>query len=217
MTMRSKAPAHLELAQRDKEAVDRILAGDRGSFDEFFDDLVPKLYRFAGARLGGDPELVQDVVQTTVLKAIDNLASYRGEAPLLTWVTGICRFEILAVYKARRRGGRPVELIEDAPEVRAALESLALQSDDPERTLHRREIARFVHTTLDHLPSRYGRALEWKYCEGLPVRAIAERLGVGEKAAESLLTRARAAFREAFSTLSSRLAEAEVEGDVILS
>lgn len=216
MAMRSRAPAPPELAQQDKEAVDRILAGDRGSFEEFFDDLVPKLYRFAGSRLGGDPELIHDVVQTTVLKAIDNLDSYRGEAPLLTWMTGICRFEILAVYKARRRDGRPIELIEDAPEIRAALETLALTSEDPEQLARRREIERFVHTVLDHLPSRYGRALEWKYCEGLPVRTIAERLGVGEKAAESLLTRARGAFREAFATLSSGLPGERADGGVVL-
>jgi DNA-directed RNA polymerase specialized sigma24 family protein len=49
------------------------------------------------------------------------------------------------------------------------------------------------------LPDRYGDALKWKYLEELPVEQIAGRLGVGHKAAESLLTRARAAFRDSFS------------------
>ena len=50
---------------------------------------------------------------------------------------------------------------------------------------------------MDVLPERYGDVLEWKYVDGLPVADIAARLDIGPKAAESLLTRARAAFREA--------------------
>ena len=39
--------------------------------------------------------------------------------------------------------------------------------------------------------------------EGLPVKEIAEHLDLGLKAAESLLTRARQAFRDAFLSVSS--------------
>jgi RNA polymerase sigma-70 factor, ECF subfamily len=56
-----------------------------------------------------------------------------------------------------------------------------------------------VQVTLDHLPARYADVLEWKYIQGLSVDEIAHRLGVGYKAAESLLTRARQAFRDGFS------------------
>jgi len=54
---------------------------------------------------------------------------------------------------------------------------------------------------LDYLPAHYGSALEWKYLDDLSVREIAARLGMGEKAAESLLTRARRAFRDAFTSV----------------
>ena len=53
--------------------------------------------------------------------------------------------------------------------------------------------------TLDHLPGSYGDVLEWKYLQEMSVAEIAARLGVGYKAAESILTRARVAFREGFS------------------
>jgi DNA-directed RNA polymerase specialized sigma24 family protein len=73
--------------------------------------------------------------------------------------------------------------------VRAALESLsALGADGPRERLLRREVGALVRRTLDQLPARYGDALEWKYVEGLSVKEIAVRLGVGPKAAESLLT-----------------------------
>ena len=60
---------------------------------------------------------------------------------------------------------------------------------------------RIVEATLDSLPGRYGEVLEWKYIDGLSVTEIAARLGVGAKAAESLLTRAREAFRDAIKEL----------------
>jgi RNA polymerase sigma-70 factor (ECF subfamily) len=50
---------------------------------------------------------------------------------------------------------------------------------------------------MDALPTRYGEVLEWKYIDGMPVAEIARRLEIGPKAAESLLTRARVAFRTA--------------------
>jgi DNA-directed RNA polymerase specialized sigma24 family protein len=55
---------------------------------------------------------------------------------------------------------------------------------------------------LDHLPPHYGSVLEWKYIDELPVQEIADRLGMRLRAAESLLARARRAFRDALLTVS---------------
>ena len=88
-----------------------------------------------------------------------------------------------------------VELSEDLPEIRAALESIGA-----EKLAERQEVGRIVQVVLDRLPNRYGDALEWKYIDGLSVAEIAERLGIAVKAAESVLTRARTAFRDAFRT-----------------
>jgi RNA polymerase sigma-70 factor (ECF subfamily) len=54
---------------------------------------------------------------------------------------------------------------------------------------------------LDFLPAHYGDALELKYVDGLTVAELAAHLGRTEKATESLLTRARDAFRLAASDL----------------
>jgi RNA polymerase sigma factor (sigma-70 family) len=95
-----------------------------------------------------------------------------------------------------------VVLLEDRPDARAVLESLAAPAaDEPETRVLRAQVHRIVEATLDALPGRYGDALEWKYIDGLSVREIAGRLGVGEKAAESMLTRARESFREAIAGL----------------
>lgn len=194
-------------APDDMALVRSLLRGDEEAYAEFFDGYFPRLYRFALARLA-DETAAEDVVQSTLVRGIRKLAGYRGEARLFTWLCAICRHEIADLAKRRRRTLLAVDLIEENPEVRAALESLPGSLEfDPERRLHLRELGRLVQVTLDHLPQHYGNALEWKYVEGLSVAEIAERLGTGPKAAESLLTRARQAFRNDFAALGGAFLE----------
>jgi RNA polymerase sigma-70 factor (ECF subfamily) len=162
------------------------------------------LSRFAHSRLKTDPEVIREIVQASLCTAIDSLENYRGEAALFSWICGICRFEILAYLKRNKTSPTAVELVEDSLELQGRLESLTSVIDDPEERTERREVATHVHLVLDYLPARYSRALEWKYCEGLSVKEIAERLQVGPKAAESILTRARVAFRDVFDGVGER-------------
>jgi RNA polymerase sigma-70 factor (ECF subfamily) len=186
----------------------RVIAGDEAAFDEFFALYFPRLYRFALSRLGNE-DASEEIVQRVLIRAIDRLHTYRGEAALLTWLCTFCRREI-AQWREHEGKDREISFSDDRPELRAALESIAaLPSDDPEYELRRRELTRIVQLTLDHLPARYGDALEWKYIQGLSVDEIANRLGVGYKAAESLLTRARAAFREGFTIAHSQSTTSE--------
>ena len=186
----------------DKALVARVLAGDDRAFDEFFHQYFDRLYRFALVRLRNEPDLAEDAVQQTLCKAIEKLRSYRGEAALFTWLCQICRNVITDSYRARDREHQHSVPFEDSEEIRAALDVLgAPDLDDPLRSALRAEAGRIVQLVLDHLPGRYGDVLEWKYVQGLSVNEIAERLHVGPKAAESLLTRARDAFREGFATL----------------
>lgn len=170
----------------------RLLRGDADAFQEFFESSFAPLFRFALARIG-DADAAEEVVQTTLCRAVRKLATYRGEAALLTWLTTICRHEISTYFEQRKKAPPMVELADDLPELRAALESIRAE-ESPER----REVARLVQVVLDRLPRHYGDALEWKYIDGLTVAEIAQRLSLGTKAAESLLTRARESFRDAF-------------------
>jgi RNA polymerase sigma-70 factor (ECF subfamily) len=191
-----------ELYDDDKALARRMLAGDERSFEEFFETYFPGLYRFALARLHGNADAAEDVVQATLCKAVTRLATYRGEAALFTWLCTFCRHELSAHYARHQRSRQETPLVEDAPEVRSALESLgATESADPDERLRRRELARLVRIALDSLPRRYGDVLEWKYMQELSVSDIAARLDVGPKAAESLLTRARQAFRDGFAAV----------------
>lgn len=189
-----------------------MLAGDEAAFERFFDIAYPVLYRFALARLDCDHDLAGDVAQSALCKAIRKLHTFRGEAALLTWLCTFCRREIYAC-RTRRSARESVALVEDHPAIRAALESLrAAGTDDPGAILDRSRTASLVQCVLDHLPPRYASALEWKYIDELPVQEIGVRLGLGAKATESLLTRARRAFRDAFQAYEEATGEVPDRG-----
>lgn len=185
----------------DRQLARRMLAGDERAFDAFFEAHFPGLYRFALARLEGNDDAAEEIAQAVLCRAIRKIGTYRGEAALFTWLCTFCRFEIAAFYRSRGRLAAQTDLVEDDPRVRAALDSLAAGVDGPDDALARREIGRLVQVILDRLPARYGNALEWKYLEGLSVNEIAVRLELSPKAAESLLTRAREAFRDGFAAV----------------
>jgi len=186
----------------DRELVQGMLAGQESAFQQFFATYFPRLYRFALPRLNRDVEACKEVVQATLTKAVRNLAGFRGEAALFSWLCQICRRQIVDYLRANQRHSDRVVLIDDSPELRAALESVEAPSEDePQHQYGAAETKQLVQSVLDRLPSRYGDVLEWKYVEGCSVEEIADRLGVGQIAVQSLLARARTAFREAVETV----------------
>lgn len=177
-----------------------MLAGDGSAFNEFFDEYYPKLYRFAKRRVN-DVSVAEDIAQATVCRALESLPGFRGEAALMTWLCTICRREISSRQKDPHQSSYAA-LAEDDPEILAALESLfAAEVHDPLLATHREQIKSSILAALDYLPAVYADILEWKYVHDLSVVEIARRIDRTPKAVESLLTRAREAFREAFDLL----------------
>lgn len=191
-------PTHLE----DLRLVRRLHAGDERAFNRFFEDNFARLFRFALARVNHDDERARDVAQAALTRAVRKLHSYRGEASLFTWLCVICRNELVDQARREARHRHQVVLIEDDAEIRAAIESLeGPLGAGPGANYQRHEAARLIQVALDRLPPHYGNALEWKYVEGRSVREIAQRLDLSVEAAQSLLARAKRAFRELYGTL----------------
>lgn len=90
---------------RDRQLARRVLRKDADAFEEFFDSLFPRLFRFCRARMGSPVAEadVEDIVQETMLKAVRGLDGYRGEASLFTWASQICRREIAAWHRREER------------------------------------------------------------------------------------------------------------------
>ena len=194
----------------DIELVKRLLDGDERAFDRFFEENFARLYRFAIARMPGDPDGVRDVVQITLTKAVRKLHTYRGEAQLFTWLCSICRNELSDWCARQGRRDAHLVLVEDHPEVQALIDTYEAPREDlPDQQYRRTESARLIQVALDRLPARYGNVLEWKYMEGWSVKEIARELAIGNEAAQSLLARARRAFADVYSAMIEAMNDTE--------
>ena len=72
------------------------------------------LYRFALARLR-DPHQAEDVVQETLLAAIQN-QTYEGKSAPRTWLTGILKHKIIDLMRRNSREQAMGDIAEDLPQ-----------------------------------------------------------------------------------------------------
>ena len=180
----------------DRELVERMLAGNQRAFDAFFAAYARRLAAFASRRSHLPAATLEDIVQNSLIKAVRNLSSFRGEAALFTWLCEICRNELVSFHRTGAR--RPDhDSLDAAPAVCDAVLELRVPAEfEPPNELALEEHRGAIAQTLNGLPERYARALEWKYGDGFSVQQIARMLGLSTIAAQSLLARAREAFKE---------------------
>ena len=184
----------------DRQLVASLRAGDETSFRAFFEEYFDRLFRFAMSRTHGDADLSQEAAQRALCRALRKLEGYRGEASLFTWLAQICRNELADLLAARQRDAQRAPSLDAEGEARDAAHRVAgPASAEPAAGQQARDVAAAVRQVLDELPGRYGEVLEWKYFDDSSVDQIAARLGTSFEAAQSMLARARAAFRSAMA------------------
>lgn len=173
-------------------------AGEQSAFDAFFEAYARRVAAFVSRRSSLDPAGIEDMVQASLIKAIRNLDHYRGEASLFTWLCAICRHELGSLH--RKLGRQPIHESADADgETRDRLLELRAPADlEPPNELELQAHRFAVAKTLNSLPERYARVLEWKYGDGFSVEEIAGMLGLTPIAVQSLLARARKEFKDAW-------------------
>lgn len=169
-----------------------IQTGDARALSALHDAHVRPLYSFCFFRLGRDHHAAEEVVQETLLLALERIDEWEPDrGDLDTWLAWLSRNLIRRANEARRRfAGGLVEPASLDPELDDAL-------DEGEA----------VTVALERLPGHYRSVLERKYLQGESVRAIASSQQTTEKAVESLLGRARDAFRSVFLGLSKKKTE----------
>ena len=192
----------------DRRLVKKLLGGDERAFERFFEDNFARLYRFALVRLSDDPEAAQEIAQIVLTRALQKLHTYRAESALFTWLCAICRNEVSDWLSRQGRYRQHIILTEDFPDVQAAVDSYQSPfEENPEANFQRLERLRLIQVAMDKLPAKYGDVLEWKYVEGQSVREISARLNLGQEATQSLIARAKRAFADVYTTLTTAVNE----------
>jgi len=176
---------------------------DRESWRSMYDTLAEGVYRYAYYRCRARADVAEDITQEVFQRALETIDGYRGDvAGLLPWLKGIA-LRVLSQRgrAAHRRAGRVV-LSQAAA---AGAGGVAVEAVDPAPAVDdgiiSAEQCLMIGAALSAVKPQWEQMLRLKYCEGLTVQAISERLGLTAKATESALSRARAAFRKAYTQL----------------
>ena len=153
------------------------------------------MYRYSLRMCGNEPD-AQDVLQETLLTAFRQLASFRGEGELSTWLYQIARS--FCIKQRRRRGaGGGEHLPLEAPEVA----TLASASPAGDTQAHARELAQLLRAAMESLPLEQREALVLRDVEDLSAEQAAAVAGVEVGALKSRLHRGRLALRAQLSAV----------------
>jgi RNA polymerase sigma-70 factor (ECF subfamily) len=171
---------------RERGLRDAVLAGDERAWRSWYEETYAPLSRYVLWRCGGLRDMADEVVQDVWLTAVRRISRFDpATGPFPAWLRGIAAHILRNHFRQRRRRGRNCSLDGAAT---------AEAPGDPEG----RERAEEVAAALSTLPDHYEDILRAKYLDGRSVAEIAAERGETVKGVESLLTRARQAFRDAY-------------------
>jgi RNA polymerase sigma-70 factor, ECF subfamily len=178
----------------------RVQAGEVAAHRDY-------LYRFALARLH-DEVLAEDVVQETLLAAMENAAGFAGRAQLRTWLTGILKHKIVDLFRKQARlTTRAVdEAADDAeqhwdelyfdPQDRDHWRSFPQAWSNPERSLEQKRFWEVFDVCSARMPAQTARVFMMREFLGLETDEICSELGITRNNCWVLLYRARMVLRE---------------------
>lgn len=180
-------------------------------------DLRKELMRLARLQLQRDASLADDVVQETLLAAIQSLAQFRGESSLKTWLVGILKFKVLDALRARAR--QPVSLTELEPELHTDdLDALFDTTgtwctkpqdwSDPDFASRQRDFLQLLERCLTELPKHTARAFMLRELFEVETDEICRLLAITPNHMGVLLYRARMTLRRCVEGQWLDLAEA---------
>lgn len=187
-------------------SIEALRAGDRTEFARLVEAYYTPIYRLALKMLANEQD-AEDVLQTTFLKALQNIRNFEGRSSLSTWLYRIVVNEALMLLRRKR----PEVPIDENPD--EAEDSLPLpeQFTDwcclPEQEFATAEAKKQLDLAIQKLPEKLRVVFLLRDIEGLSIKETGEALNLTETAVKTRLLRARLALREYLSAyFSERLA-----------
>ncbi|TAM55909.1 MAG: sigma-70 family RNA polymerase sigma factor [Paraburkholderia sp.] len=166
------------------------------------------LLRFARLQLRDDAA-AEDVVQDTMLAAMNKMADFRGQAQLSTWVFAILKNKIIDVMRSRKRF-TPVDDLDELPadtfdglfdhRDRWERDERPANWGDPEATLAQQQFWIVFQACLDRLPSGTARVFMMREFLELDPQEVAAELAISKSNCGVILHRARMTLRVCLQT-----------------
>lgn len=171
---------YLKGAAGERALVARMVAGQEAAFRECYELYAPRLLRLLERLLRHAP-LAEDVLQESFFAAFTNIASFRGDARLSTWLCGIAYRRGFNARRGERRRLRNLPPPAEGP--------------SPEYWLGERDVAGKVMLVLGSMEPRKQDALILQ-AEGYTAAEIATITGEPRGTILSRLARARSELGE---------------------
>ncbi len=186
----------------EKELVKKAQSGDFEAFASLVSSQQGRIYNLA-LKMTGNRSDAEDVVQDTMLKAIDKIDQFRGEASFGTWLYSIALNETrthLAGWK--RTDLKTIEEYlpgEDMHSNSTKSGPSLFDWQDPHQLLEQDELRKIIDDGIEQLPVEYREAFLLRYIEELSIKEVAQLIGESIAATKSRVLRARLALRDYLS------------------
>lgn len=193
----------------DTVLVGLVQHGDREAFRHIMRRCNQRLFRVARGVVNDDAE-AEDVVQEAYVHAYEKLATFRGDASLLTWLTRIVLNEAYGRLR-QRRTSVAVEQIEaaQADDGRIVPFPSRFGSEDPAAAAAREQIRKVVEHAIEALPEPFRIVFVMREIEECTVEETAASLDLRPETVKTRLHRARRQLRAALhDTLAATLTDA---------
>ena len=189
-----KVDFNARMVPSDADLVEAARAHDKDAFGELIHRHYSSCLRTASYLLRNRGE-AEEEVQNACWKAYEHLDQLQNSTDFSGWLSRIVANQCLMLLRVRART-RIVCL--DGDQGRAGEGSLALPAKavDPERGLIESELAGVLEREIKLLPSMFRDVLLLNDVQQLPLRDVADRLGITPPAVKSRLFRARIELRE---------------------
>ena len=176
----------------------RIANGDVRAVKIFFDRYSQLLFAFIFQRSGDKRNGAEDIWQETLLATVlRGMKDFRGQSSMFTWLRGIATHKAVDFYRKDKRH-KELSFSEISEHT---LDRLSNGVPGPKDVWQKQTERIKVLEVLASLPGKYHLALVARYRERKSVDEIGQILGKRYKAVESILSRARYAFRTALRNI----------------
>lgn len=190
-TLASGDPGTLD----DHALVALVLAGHREAFRHIMQRCNQRLFRVARSVVRNDAE-AEDVLQEAYLHAYRKLASFHGDAALLTWLTSIVLNEARGRLR-KRHDMVDLDQLDHASEDNHVVAFRSRSgSEDPMADAAREQMRRLLERAIDALPPSFRTVYVLREIEGCSVEETAAQLAIKPATVKTRLFRARSQLRD---------------------
>jgi RNA polymerase sigma-70 factor (ECF subfamily) len=176
----------------------RITAHDQTAFEMLMRLHNGRLFRVARAILRDDAD-AEDVLQEAYLDAYRNMAQFRGDSRLGTWLVRIVVNRALMRLRSSRRDPVVVPMNGRSRPDSPPVEYPDRVSESPANAVVRAEIRRLLERRIDELPVAFRTVFVLREVEELSAEEVAACLGIPPATVRTRLFRARALLRAALA------------------